>query len=110
LERREERLVDLATETGGVRAIARRPEKLEEERREIMALSPEPERPDPANLRARVEAKAGEIREVFSISLAFGVLFATLITLLVVPAGDLILEDLRLLRREPEREVEAIAA
>ena len=33
-----------------------------------------------------------------AISLAFGVLFATLITLLVVPCGYLILEDLRALR------------
>ncbi len=38
-----------------------------------------------------------------SVSLAFGVLFATAVTLLVVPAGYLILEDLRALRlrREP---------
>jgi multidrug efflux pump subunit AcrB len=34
-----------------------------------------------------------------AISLAYGVLFATLITLLVVPSGILILDDLRALRR-----------
>jgi multidrug efflux pump subunit AcrB len=34
-----------------------------------------------------------------AVSLAFGVLFATIVTLLVVPAGYLILDDLRALRR-----------
>ena len=38
-----------------------------------------------------------------AVSLSFGVLFATVVTLLVVPSGYLILHDLgRLLRRAPE--------
>ncbi|MFP8880441.1 MAG: efflux RND transporter permease subunit, partial [Myxococcota bacterium] len=36
-----------------------------------------------------------------AISLAFGVLLATVVTLLVVPSGYVILEDLRALRRKP---------
>jgi multidrug efflux pump subunit AcrB len=43
-------------------------------------------------------------------SLAFGVLLAALVTLLVVPSGYRILEDLRALRRKPSRpEVRAVA-
>jgi multidrug efflux pump subunit AcrB len=34
-----------------------------------------------------------------AVSLAFGVLFATIVTLLVVPSGYLILDDMRTLRR-----------
>ena len=47
-----------------------------------------------------------------AISLAFGVLAATFITLLVVPSGYLILEDLRALRSRPKRgrSVEAVAS
>ena len=44
-----------------------------------------------------------------AISLAFGVLFATLITLLVVPCGYLILEDLRALRRRPRQHVTVVS-
>ena len=36
-----------------------------------------------------------------AISLAFGVLLATVVTLLVVPSGYVILEDLRALRKKP---------
>jgi hypothetical protein len=45
-----------------------------------------------------------------AISLAFGVLAATLVTLLVVPAGYWILEDLRRLGRKPEPKPAALAA
>ena len=44
-----------------------------------------------------------------AVSLAFGVLFATVVTLLVVPAGYLILDDLRALRpRKPEAPVHSV--
>ena len=44
-----------------------------------------------------------------AVSLAFGVLFATVVTLLVVPAGYLILDDLRaLLPRKPEAPVQSV--
>ena len=45
-----------------------------------------------------------------AVSLSFGVLFSTMVTLLVVPAGYLILEDLRALRSRQERPVPGVTS